>query len=76
MVKKFRKILKFKYKNKNKHFNAKYERAVDNIQQGMENELDIEWGVLPEAIRDMAIEDSKNEEGEGGSAGGGSGGGK
>jgi len=59
MMKKLRRRTKFKLANKMKHTKALFDKDWENEPEGDENQIDTEWGLLPQVIEDIAKEEMK-----------------
>jgi hypothetical protein len=68
MMKKVRRQMKFKLHNRMHLINSKWENKWEKKVEGTENNLDTEWGNLPQIIERYAMEEGKAEEGSGGGA--------
>jgi hypothetical protein len=72
MLRKQRRKTKFKEANKLKHLNALFDKDWENMPEGDENQIDVEWGMLTQTMEDIAKEEMKKIEAqEGGQQGGG-----
>ena len=68
MMNKVRRQMKFKLPNRLRLVRAPWELKWENKPEGTENNLDNEWGDLPQIIEKYALEEMKGEEGSGGGA--------
>ena len=72
MLRKQRRKIKFKEANKLRHLNAPFDKDWENMPEGDENQIDVEWGMLTQTMEDIAKEEMKKIEAqEGGQQGGG-----
>jgi hypothetical protein len=72
MAKRHRRKTKFKYANKLKHVNALFDKDWQDMPEGDENQIDVEWGLLPQTMEDIVKEEMKKLDAqEGGQQGGG-----
>ena len=61
MMNKVRRQMKFKLPNRLRMANASWELKWENKPEGTENNLDNEWGDLPQIIERYAMEETKDE---------------
>lgn len=73
MRKKCRRMLKFKHKNRMRHAYAQFDKKWDMQPEGQENQLDAEFGNLPDTITEMIQEEIRSEGAEEGQKQGGGG---